>query len=92
VEIFMDDFTTFGNQFDEALSRLEKVLQRCVENHLSLSNEKCFLMMTEGIVLGHHISAKGIQVDPAKIVVIKNLSVPTKQHDVRSFLRTCWVL
>jgi hypothetical protein len=57
VEIFMDDFTTFGNQFDEALDRLEKFLQRCVENHVSLSNEKCFLMMMEGIVLGHHISA-----------------------------------
>jgi hypothetical protein len=60
----MDDFTTFGNFFDEALSRLEKFLQWCVENHLSLSNENCFLMMTEGIVLGHHIFAQGIQVDP----------------------------
>jgi len=35
-------------------------------------------MMTEGIVLGHHISDKGIQFDPAKILVIKNMQVPTK--------------
>ena len=29
--------------------------------------------MEEGIVLGHHISKNGIQVDPAKIEVILNL-------------------
>lgn len=44
------------------------------------------MMMQEGIVLGHHISIIGIQVDPAKIEVIQNLPVPIKQKDVRSFL------
>jgi len=34
-------------------------------------------MMIEGIVLGHHISTKGIQVDPVKTNVIKNMLVPT---------------
>ena len=44
------------------------------------------MMMTEGIVLGHHISSSGIKVDPAKIQIIENLSEPTTQIDVRSFL------
>jgi len=43
-------------------------------------------MLTEGIVLGHHISASGIKADPAKIQVLVNLMPPTTQKEVRSFL------
>ena len=44
------------------------------------------MMFTEGIVLGHHISGDGIRVDEAKVEVISNLSIPSCQKDVRSFL------
>jgi hypothetical protein len=44
------------------------------------------MMMTEGIVLGHFISSQGIQVDPSKIQVIKNLPTPKTQTKVRIFL------
>ena len=60
VEIYMDDFTPYGNSFEEALDNLEKVLKRCKQTHLSLSTEKCHMMMQEGIVLGHFILAAGI--------------------------------
>lgn len=36
------------------------------------------MMMEEGLVLGHFISSKGIQVDPAKIEVISTLPTPEK--------------
>eukprot|EP00253_Pinus_taeda_P011339 PITA_11339 len=75
-----------GDTFEEYLQNLEKVLQRCRETNLLLSNEKCFMIMTEGIVLGHHVSAAGIKVDPAKIEVIVKLSPPTNRKGVRSFL------
>ena len=42
--------------------------------------------MSEGIVLGHFISSQGIQVDPSKIQVIKDLPTPKTQTEVRSFL------
>lgn len=51
----MDDFTVYGDSFNEALENLEKVLIRCKETNLFLSHEKCFRMFNEGIVLGHHI-------------------------------------
>jgi hypothetical protein len=86
MEIFMDDFTPYGVSFQEALENLEKVLKRCIQAQLSLSTEKCHMMMSEGIVLGHFISSQGIQVDPSKIQVIKNLPTPKNQTDVRSFL------
>eukprot|EP00253_Pinus_taeda_P008533 PITA_08533 len=86
LEIFMDDFTPYGVTFEDALQNLEKVLKRCIEAHLSLSTEKCHMMMNQGIVLGHFISFLGIQVDPAKVQVIQTLPIPKTQTDVRSFL------
>jgi hypothetical protein len=86
MEIFMDDFTPYGVSFEEALQNLEKVLKRCIPAHLSLSTKKFHMMMSEGVVLGHFISSQGIQVDPYKIQVIKDLPIPKTQTDVRSFL------
>ena len=60
MDIFMDDFTLYGSDFEEALKNLEKVLTLCEQTQLSLSTEKCHMMMSEGVVLGHFISADGI--------------------------------
>ncbi|GJV82036.1 reverse transcriptase domain-containing protein [Tanacetum coccineum] len=43
-------------------------------------------MVKEGIVLGHKISIKGIEVDKAKVDVIAKLPHPTTVKGVRSFL------
>ena len=43
-------------------------------------------MVREGIVLGHKISARGIEVDRAKIDVIEKLPPPLNIKGVRSFL------
>ncbi|KAL4282544.1 hypothetical protein GQ457_16G019500 [Hibiscus cannabinus] len=86
LEIFMDDFSTFGDNFDNCLSNLEKVLKRCKETNLVLNWEKCHFMVDEGIVLGHKISSKGMEVDKAKIEVISKLPPPTTFKGIRSFL------
>ena len=38
-----------------------------------LNWEKCHFMVQEGIVLGHKISSKGIEVDKSKIETIEKL-------------------
>ncbi|XP_010507119.1 PREDICTED: uncharacterized protein LOC104783696 [Camelina sativa] len=43
-------------------------------------------MVPDGIVLGHRISEKGIEVDKAKIKVMSSLQPPKTVKDVRSFL------
>ncbi|GJR96721.1 reverse transcriptase domain-containing protein [Tanacetum coccineum] len=45
----------------------EKMLKRCEDTNLALNWEKSHFMVKEGIVLGHKISKKGIEVDKAKI-------------------------
>ena len=44
------------------------------------------MLLTEGIVLGHHVSSQGIKVDPTKIEVIVCLPSPKNQKEVRRFL------
>jgi hypothetical protein len=65
MEVFMDDFSVYGKTFDDCLENLDKVLQRCEEKHLVLNWEKYHLMVMEGIVLGHLIFDRGIEVDRA---------------------------
>ena len=86
VEIFMDDFSVYGSSFEDCLKNLATVLQRCQDKNLALNWEKCHFMVTEGIVLWHNICADGLEVDQAKIVVIKTLMSPTTVKGIRSFL------
>ena len=76
LEVFMDDLNVFGNSFDTCLDNLEKVLERCKEKWLVLNWEKCHFMTTSGIVLGHVMSSKRIEVDKAKVEVISKLLSP----------------
>ena len=86
VEVFMDDFSVYGNSFDNCLRNLDKVLQRCEETNLVLNWEKCHFMVNEGIVLGHKISEKGIEVDRAKVEAIEKMPYPRDVKGIRSIL------
>ncbi|KAM2061629.1 hypothetical protein ACFX1T_046667 [Malus domestica] len=82
----MDDFSVFGNSFDNCLDNLTLILKRCVETNLVLNWEKCHFMVKQGIVLGHIISERGIEVDKSKIDLVRYLPSPTSVREVRSFL------
>ena len=86
MEIFMDDFTVYGSSFKQCLHNLGTVLQRCKNKNLVLNWGKCHFMVTEGIVLGHMISAAGIEVDQEKVSIIKKLIPPTTVKGIRSLL------
>ncbi|GKA69241.1 reverse transcriptase domain-containing protein [Tanacetum coccineum] len=86
MEVFMDDFSVFGDSFSLCLSHLDKILKWCKDINLVLNWEKCHFMVKEGIVLGHKISKSGIEVDKAKVDVIAKLPHPTTVKGVRSFL------
>ncbi|PIN03721.1 DNA-directed DNA polymerase [Handroanthus impetiginosus] len=65
------------NSFDECLNNLSSVLKRCEDTNLVLNWEKCHFMVQEGIVLGHKVSNRGIEIDKAKLETIEQLPPPT---------------
>ena len=86
LEVFMDDFSIFGDSFQKCFKKLRKVLTQCEETNLVLSWEKSHFMVQEGIVLGHIVSKRGIEVDKANINLITHLPPPTSVKQIRSFL------
>ena len=86
MEVYMDDITVYGENFEECLVNLETILHRCIKKNLVLNWEKCHFIVSQGIVLGHIISEKGIEVDKAKVDLISKLPQPTNVKTVRQFL------
>ncbi|GJQ97660.1 reverse transcriptase domain-containing protein [Tanacetum coccineum] len=91
VEVFMDNFSVFGNSFDKCLNNLDKMPQRCEDAHLIFNWEKCHFMVKEGIVLRHKVSGAGLEVDKAKIDVNSKLPPPTNIKDAKPRLIR-WIL
>ena len=86
LEIFMDDFSVFGESFENCLLNITNVLKKCIRSNLVLSWEKSNFMVQEGVVLGHKVSKCGLEVDRAKIEVIQALPPPTTLRTLRGFL------
>jgi hypothetical protein len=77
VVVFMDDFSVYGKTFVDYLANLDKVLTRCAEVDLVLNWEKCHFMVTQGIILRHVLSERGIEVEKAKVEMVEKLPPPT---------------
>ncbi|CAN6542031.1 unnamed protein product [Malus baccata var. baccata] len=93
IKVFMDDFSVYGDSFDTCLHNLSLVLKRCQETNLVLNWEKCHFMVSHGLVIGHIISEKGIEVDKSKVELVRSLPIPTTVREVRSFLgHACFYL
>ncbi|KAL1540749.1 hypothetical protein AAHA92_25059 [Salvia divinorum] len=82
----MDDFTVYGDSFNSCLHHLDVVLERCREKNSILNFEKCHFMVPKGIVLGHIVLERDIQVDQTKVEVISKLPYTTNQKDIHGFL------
>ena len=93
MEIFMDDFSVYGSSFESCLENLAIVLQRCKEKNLALNWEKFHFMVIEDIVLRHKISVVGLEVNQAKISLIRTLMPTTTMKGIMSFLgNACRIL
>ncbi|CAA6674599.1 unnamed protein product [Spirodela intermedia] len=86
IKILIDDFSIFGESFDECLNHLQHVIEKCIEKKLVLSWEKSHFMVREGVVLGHIVSENGLEVDRAKIDIISKMKPPNSIKQIRSFL------
>ena len=85
LEVFIDDFAVFS-KWHEHLDCLRRTFQRCRETQLKLHPGKCFFGLISGLLLGHVISRRGIEVDLGKVRVMLALLPPKNLRELRGFL------
>ena len=84
--VYIDDCIIFAKTFEEHLSRLDMVLSRFKDAHLTLNVPKCRFLVRELDHLGHVISTEGIKPNPEKVAAVHNFRVPSTTQHVQSFL------
>jgi hypothetical protein len=89
LEISVDDVIVHAVMIDRLISRLREVFERKRERNLKLNPKKCEFGLTQIPVLGHVVSAKGIQPDPVKTKAIQEAPPPANVAELRSFLGVC---
>ena len=78
--------TLHSENFESHLEDIKKGFNLLRKANLKLNFDKCQWFKKEVKVLGHIITKKERKMDPEKISVIKNWSVPTKIKELQSFL------
>ena len=84
--VYIDDILVFSKTWEEHLAHLQEVFDRLHKAGLTLKPIKCSFLRESVPFLGHIISQRGIQPDPAKISKVKDFPVPTDVNKVRQFL------
>ena len=83
--IYLDEIIVFTEDPDEHIKRLKGVFQKLAEAGLKLKPGKCEFFKSCISLLGHIVSADGIECDPKKIEAVKNWPVPKTVTEVKKF-------
>ena len=84
--VFLDDILIYSRDLATHREHLRKVLTVLRRHQLYAKLSKCDFAKEKIDFLGHIVSARGVQVDPAKTAAIKDWPTPTTPTHVRSFL------
>jgi len=87
--LYLDDIIVFSDSFESQLYRLELVLSKLEEAGLKLKPSKCNLFQRQVKYLGHVLSERGIETDPAKIEKVRSWPIPTDHKQLHRFLAFC---
>lgn len=87
---FFDDVFIFtkSRSLKDHLDALERVLERCQQEGITIKLSKCVFVSAEIPVLGDFVGRDGVRVDPDKVAIITDWPVPRKASDLKSFLGT----
>lgn len=88
VETDIDDILVWGVNAEEHEQRLNAVLKRCEDIHLTLNKEKCQFGLSEVTYIGHRLTPQGVHPDPEKVKAIREMPPPTDKKGVERLLGT----
>ena len=79
-----------GSTVEEALTdhdnNFHSLMRGCREQNIKLNQDKVNLRRKEVPFMGHVISEKGLQADPAKVLAVLEMPTPTDEASVRRFI------
>ena len=84
--VYLDDVMVHSKTFDEHLVHLEAVLSCLQKASLACKLKKCSFAQESTVYLGHVVSGKGIEPEPAKIEAVKEIAPPKNVKEIRMFL------
>nr|GEW56158.1 reverse transcriptase domain-containing protein [Tanacetum cinerariifolium] len=76
MQVFMDDFSVFGNSFENFLSRLDKMLQRFEDTNLCLNWRKAILWSKKALSSAIRFLRTGLRLTKPKSMLLLNYIIP----------------
>ena len=89
IAVYLDDIIIGGKTFREHYDLLKEVLERLRGAGLTVKSSKVSLCQEKFLFLGHQISAKGVEPDPAKLTVFRNWPRRQNTKELLAFLGLC---
>jgi hypothetical protein len=86
VVVFIDDILIYSKNREDHEHHLRIVLRRLRAHQLYAKLSKCEFWLEKIALLGHILTAEGIEVDPSKVEVVSKWKQPTSVSEIRSFL------
>jgi len=85
VVVYFDDILIYSKEFDEYMDHFRQVLDVLKKESLYANLKRCDFCMDIIIFLRYVVSAKGIEIDEAKVKAIQEWPTPKSITEVRSF-------
>ena len=87
--VYVDDLLITSTTWEGHCERVEIVLHRLMENHITLKLDKSKLITNELQFLGFILTENGIMTSPEKVDAIQNFPTPKNVRQLQSFLGVC---
>jgi hypothetical protein len=87
--VYMDDILVYTDTIEEHREVNQRVLQILQENKLYLKPEKCEFEKGKIEFLGVIVGNSQVRMDPKKVVVIRDWTIPKTKKDMQAFLGFC---
>lgn len=84
MEDYVDDILAKSYNREDDIGILERIFDKLEQYKLRLNPKKSAFGVTSGKLLGYIVSARGIEVDPAKVKAIMEMASPQNISQVRS--------
>jgi len=89
VQVYMDDILIYSNDFTQHINHVKNVLKILINYGLVVNLQKSVFHQSEILYLGHMLCWNGIKIDPEKIKIINEWTVPKTVTEIRSFIGYC---